>query len=882
MSCANSQRVLRCPLTFISINTPFELLKKDINDTFASLTFEPSGLPVPAQNRLAFCDQMDTSVVDEIGQDLIKSARIGVVILFLVALLLIGLNCLLTWYKWRCMKRHLEYTREAWTTDPTVAHNKMAIGGTPQVTLTDHNLMTLQANSEHPLVTRILNQLSQRFNLSPSKYSKLQWFFSYIFHPPAMACFLIGFFGLLSVELQLLALGPLSAKFHDRANDAVSNFSNTITTSINESMYNQSAAYAREVNSQVDAVQTSLNDGLFGWVNGTTTTLNQTLNEFYADVENAVNTVFGGTILAEPANDFVRCFLGSKIDAIENAITFLHDNLHIDMPHVNDTVLVLSPSSVNEATAPIAAAALGGGEGSNQQGVLGRIIDSYTQSLKKERIMFGIFMALWGFVVLMGICVLLWHSYGMVYLEKRRKRRWQKEQRSGFEAFWPDNSGKAAEAADGSKMYNNAPFQAQFAPSFAPLPSPRRSVFKPFWASRTSLNIVPNRAAGIDSPSNISTGKEDNESTETLTTTAAPGLQKKMTMSNKFFALGRKAFGKDKDIETQREVPPMTEVGDPMGSNNRNTAWYDKVASRLSRKNAEDVDTWATKGESRHKGDLSIKTDDAPQPGSRWSVSPAAHQTSWKDIISPPRKPTLTITPPSDTSSSRNLQPPLVAVPIRPQRGSGLVAFDEDPFSSQHRPTSAPAPVHIPAFPIPLYNGFDSYRDSTQNPFAGGVPAPPRQHHSRSFSVDVSSPTTPVSPPPPQHSPKLYQPPMGLAPPPRDHRHRRSISTGGMGGGVQWRITNASPSDTLSISDSASSITNTTDINGGASTTTSGTTPVTRFLTTNPARKSSVVNPFMTPFDDEHRVKVVDQSSEEQRLRKSYQTSPTYAAGLAM
>ncbi|KAJ3889817.1 hypothetical protein GG344DRAFT_66800 [Lentinula edodes] len=97
------------------LDTPFELLKKDINDTFAGLLFNSSLLTVPEQNDVSFCDQLDTSVVDDLGQDLIKITKIRVIIIVILALLLVGLNCLLEWYKWRCQQAHLQYTREACT-----------------------------------------------------------------------------------------------------------------------------------------------------------------------------------------------------------------------------------------------------------------------------------------------------------------------------------------------------------------------------------------------------------------------------------------------------------------------------------------------------------------------------------------------------------------------------------------------------------------------------------------------------------------------------------------------------------------------------------------------------------------------------------------------
>jgi hypothetical protein len=47
-------RVKLRQLLYSSIDTPFELLKQDINNTFANLTFDSTLLPVPDQNRLSF------------------------------------------------------------------------------------------------------------------------------------------------------------------------------------------------------------------------------------------------------------------------------------------------------------------------------------------------------------------------------------------------------------------------------------------------------------------------------------------------------------------------------------------------------------------------------------------------------------------------------------------------------------------------------------------------------------------------------------------------------------------------------------------------------------------------------------------------------------
>ena len=149
-------------------------------------------------------------------------------------------------------------------------------------------------------------------------------------------------------------------------------------------------------------------------MNETTTTLNGTLNEFYDDVQSVVSVAFNGTVLEAPAREFVRCLIGSKIDAFAQALTFLNENLKVDMPRVNQSVLVLSPGQVDEATRPIALAALGSGDGGDgeRRGLVARLVDAYVDGLKQERVVFALFMALWAVVVLVALAVILWKSCG--------------------------------------------------------------------------------------------------------------------------------------------------------------------------------------------------------------------------------------------------------------------------------------------------------------------------------------------------------------------------------------------------------------------------------------------------------------------------------------
>ena len=263
---------------------------------------------------------------------------------------------------------------------------------------------------------------------------------------------------------------------------------------INQNMLNQSAVYTAQVNSEVDLIQNTINDGVFGWVNSTTTTLNTTLNNFYSEIQDLVQTVFGGTILESPMQDFVFCLIGSKVDELSDALTFMHDNLHVDMPRMNQSSLVLSPQDVDEVSRPVALAAIGNGSSNDDGGgIIGGIVSNYVEGLKKERVMFLIFIGIWGVVVLMALLVIFWHSYLKARVDQRKKRRWQKEQREGFDQF-AVRVGHIT-VTDESSIENGGHGGMNLS-SFTPLASPRPGFFE-------TLTSPRRRFGSLNSPNGL-------------------------------------------------------------------------------------------------------------------------------------------------------------------------------------------------------------------------------------------------------------------------------------------------------------------------------------------------------------------------------------------
>lgn len=645
---------------------------------------------------------MDTSVVDDLGRDIVKITKIGIILIVVLALLLLGAHCALEWYKWRSLQQHLQYTREAWVTDPTM-NNQASNGGVPSFRMTDHNLLVLAGSQQHPLLTRISNQLASFLHLTPSQHTNLQWFFHYVFHPPALAVFLIGLFGLLSVQIQLIAIHPLEAKYSARVSDSVNDFSNTIATSINSNMYNQSATYANQINSQINATQTTINDGLFGWVNGTTTTLNNTLVTFYADIQNAVTTVFNGTVLEDPMQEFIRCIIGTKIEAIENALTFLHDNLNVDMPTVNDTALMISQDNVNEVSKPISQAAVGDGSDDNG-GLVAKIVNSYIASLKKERIMFAVFMALWGLVVLIAIAIILWHSYVRPAIDKRKKRRYEQGRGNTISLPLPYSAEKATDEKGGNRSAG-----------------PQSEGF-------FNVNLRTPTATQTHEPQRSWDSLLDHSASRDQNSSAGSQLKPKISRPRKLTAIGSKAgrerFISDEERAQMREAELNGDTGEEHKENN---GWMKRLTNAFQ-KSSDDGDRSSgvgsttttsspSRGRSRQRPNLTINSTfanvsrdrlptaglDAPplpsprpinqnqnQPASAWSISPA-----------PPKSLPWVPNPLSTAGKRFNFK--------GKQRGPGLPTSPRSPpppapyggFGGVTAPSQANA-TNIGAFPMPV------------------------------------------------------------------------------------------------------------------------------------------------------------------------------------
>lgn len=122
---------------------------------------------------------------------------------------------------------------------------------------------------------------------------------------------------------------------------------------------------------------------------------------------------FGGTVLYNPINTFMYCILGSKIDSLSSALTWLRDHGRITLPTLPPDVLMLTPEAMGEMTGPISAAAVGSSNGrGDDEGIVGDLIRHAQKAIEYERNFYAILLGVWLGFALIGLGVVLWNSGG--------------------------------------------------------------------------------------------------------------------------------------------------------------------------------------------------------------------------------------------------------------------------------------------------------------------------------------------------------------------------------------------------------------------------------------------------------------------------------------
>lgn len=360
------------------IRTPFDEVKQLINESMGTFTFDRDSLPVPAKKQMSFCKGSDgiNSFFDSVADIADSAKKIFIAVLVVAAVLVCFPMAWQEIRRWRAQKERSQLVRKE-------AHDPMDvvyIVSRPNTSATGIKAASRFSNSRRQILVR--------------------WIIAYATSPPALFVLSLSLAGLFACLCQYLLLQAVEKAVPELSAE-VGAFADKVVSSLDET----SAEWASSANGVIGEMNTDLNDKVFGWVNTSTTGVNDTLNTFVDKTNDVLNETFGGTLLYEPLQDVFYCLIGLKVAGIQRGLTWVHDNANIDFPPLsNDTFSRGAAESISNDNASDSFLSDAGASTSNKiTEVVYRVTNAFESGIATEALISTIILLIWVVNFLFGV-----------------------------------------------------------------------------------------------------------------------------------------------------------------------------------------------------------------------------------------------------------------------------------------------------------------------------------------------------------------------------------------------------------------------------------------------------------------------------------------------
>ncbi|TQS38295.1 hypothetical protein Golomagni_01201 [Golovinomyces magnicellulatus] len=357
-----------------AINFPFMQLRKMMNDSKVSYSFDHNIFPVAEKKKLTFCS--NNNIINNFFNDILaiisKAKSLFTALLITLAVLFAVATAFKEIRAWKklhdraiFMANHIE----------------------------DHlELMDLFSRPH----TSIAGYHFARQNL-------VRWLIAYGTTVPALYVLSLGFAGLFSCLCQYILLKNVQKEVPTIAEE-VGKFSDIVVKSLDDA----SKQWAVDANNVISGINTKINKDVFGWVQTGTGAVNETIDEFTNEMTRALNITFGGTILYKPIVEVMNCLVGLKVASFQKGLTWVHDQAHISIPEFKPNVFSLgaaaSLATKNTSDSSDSFLASTGDVASDKVTMaIMKVVVKLQESIKEEAIISTVLISLWIILVLIGL-----------------------------------------------------------------------------------------------------------------------------------------------------------------------------------------------------------------------------------------------------------------------------------------------------------------------------------------------------------------------------------------------------------------------------------------------------------------------------------------------
>ncbi|KAH8599410.1 putative plasma membrane fusion protein prm1 [Bisporella sp. PMI_857] len=374
------------------IRTPFEFVKTAINDSLVGYKFDESVFDVAPKQALTFCSD-NTAIndfFDGLAKTVSKAKTIGLIVLTILAVLICVPMAYREIWRWRKQQQRATLLQKG-----------------------SFDSMDVIYISSRPYTTTFGLWLASKFK-STKRQILSRWFVAYATSVPALFVLSLGLAGLFSCLCQWIVLKVIEREVPGLVAE-VAGFTDLVVGALNES----SKAWAVSANGVITSTNNDINSEVFGWVETSTKAVNDTLNTFTEEMGKELNNVFGGTPLKDPISEVLYCLIGIKIAGFQKAVTWVHDNAHIDFPLFREDVFSLGAlTSVTDTTKDDSFLSAPGSVASDEiTGAVIKVSNKLQKQIRQEVIISSVIIAVWVLIMLIGLARTI---FGMLTTDKTR------------------------------------------------------------------------------------------------------------------------------------------------------------------------------------------------------------------------------------------------------------------------------------------------------------------------------------------------------------------------------------------------------------------------------------------------------------------------------
>ncbi|CAI6722523.1 BBF_HP2_G0043600.mRNA.1.CDS.1 [Saccharomyces cerevisiae] len=175
-------------------------------------------------------------------------------------------------------------------------------------------------------------------NIDPKTKQKIEWVVAYMTSERALCVLGIGLLGILVCICQFVMIALLKHKIsHSLTSNDGDGVQNLLKSSTAVDIENQMNLWSVQTNKYINTTETNINQEVFGWINTTTLSVNNTVATMISDIDTTLADVFNGTLLYNPMKTVVGCAIENKLYTIEKAMTWIHDKAQLHIPRINGT-----------------------------------------------------------------------------------------------------------------------------------------------------------------------------------------------------------------------------------------------------------------------------------------------------------------------------------------------------------------------------------------------------------------------------------------------------------------------------------------------------------------------------------------------------------------